>query len=243
MATSGAAGEDDLTDLKRLVLQAKRHALVKDVNPIKFLPYLRSKFVVDAYESDMIKNCCARSIMEGAGKLIDVLCTKGGKGYDEFCMAILHEETQIHLLKALNKELEARKHDQKQQRTQDTLKSITPPSVHKPVISYNPSPNYRVSTNKTVPGSAHTTSCIEYVAQPPTPDFMCSRSPHPPNTPVGYQPPPSRYQPAPSGYQPAPSGYYMTGSPSVGYHMANQQGAFSGGGVSMDDRPCGQPIQ
>lgn len=171
------ARDDDLAELKCHVLESLREILVKNINPTKFLPYLRSKFVVDAYESDTIKNCCSKSVFEGADKLIDVLCTKGSKGYDEFCQAILHEETQIYLLKALNTRLEHIKHlkmkREREQREQER-------TIQRDVVVHPPS---------YVPGSAHTTTCVKYVQAPLphqhfNPDLiMHSRSPLDPNHP------------------------------------------------------------
>lgn len=200
--------ESELTELKRSVLESTRLTLVKDVNPIKFLPYLRSKSVVNYQESDLIKKCCSSSVMEGADKLIDVLCTKGDKGYDEFCKAILHDETQIHLLKILNKELERK-------RQAMTQRVLPVPKNNALIGAYNPTrrPLPTLNSNYTVPGSAHTTSCIECLSHPPpphmgqpqfSPDFMRSRSPQ-----------------------------HYTGSP----HQTSVANS-----CSTDDRPCGQPL-
>ena len=108
--------DEDLAELKRYVLEAMRSTLVKNVDPTKFIPFLRSKFVLDARESAEIKSCCSnKSIFEGAEKLIDVLCTKGANGYDAFCQALFHDRTQVFLLTALNQKLELVRFARKQQ--------------------------------------------------------------------------------------------------------------------------------
>ena len=187
MASSSVLRESELAELKRSVLESTRVILVRDVNPINFLPFLRSRSVVDARENDLIKKCCSNSVMEGADKLIDVLCTKGDKGYDEFCKAILHGETQIHLLKVLNKKLEELVYARRQAMITQNV-----PKSNGLISAYNPTsrPLVAFNSNYTVPGSAHTTSCIECLSHPPpagqrqpqfSPDFIRSRSPHYPN--------------------------------------------------------------
>ena len=117
MALSGPAQdmEEDLAGLKLFVLEAMRRTLVDNIDPTKFLPFFRSKFVLSARESAEIKSCCSRSVFDGAEKLIDVLCTKGAKGYDTLCEALLYDQTQIFLLKALNQRLELARDAKKKQ--------------------------------------------------------------------------------------------------------------------------------
>ena len=100
----------DLAALKRCVLDSMRDTLVQNVDPTKFLPFLRSRFVLNDRESAEIKSCCSKSVFEGADKLVDVLCTKGAKGYDIFCEAILLDQTQVFLLTGLNRRLEYLRH-------------------------------------------------------------------------------------------------------------------------------------
>lgn len=153
--------EDDLAGIKRLVLESMRETLVKNIDPSKFLPYLRSKFVIDARESAIIKSCCSKSVFDGAEKFIDVLCTKGSKGYDCFCQYIIKDETQVHLLKALNKRLEREKHARKVRRQQlDAMKR----RLRQDPTQVVPTTGLR-SQGLMGDQSAHTTSCIGYVPQ------------------------------------------------------------------------------
>ena len=101
----GLSGED-LSDLKRYVLEASRKLLVENVDAPRFLPYFRSRFILDQRECDQIKSCSLQSRYDGAEKLLDALLTKGALGYDHFCAAIMHDRTQMFLLTALNKRLE-----------------------------------------------------------------------------------------------------------------------------------------
>lgn len=107
-----ANSEEDLASLKEHVLQAMRGTLVKNIDPTKFLPILQSKFVLNSREAGEIKSCCSKSVFEGADKLIDILCTKGARGYDVLCQALYHDQTQLFLLTALNKSLELVRHKQ-----------------------------------------------------------------------------------------------------------------------------------
>lgn len=97
---------DDLSDLKRQVLEASRKILVENVDAPRFLPYFRSRFVLDQRECDQIKACSRQSRYDGAEKLLDALLTKGSHGYDHFCHAIMYDRTQMFLLTTLNKRLE-----------------------------------------------------------------------------------------------------------------------------------------
>lgn len=167
--------EEDLADLKCLVLESTREILVKDIDPTKFLPYLRSKFVIDAKENAIIKSCCSRSVHEGAEKFIDVLCTKGSKGYDQFCVALVRDETQLHILKRLNKRLERERHLKKerdrlhQQQVEDLQRRRRhDPTRVQPYVPASPQP---LDLGGGGPQSAHTTSCIGYVSQ----DYLRSR--------------------------------------------------------------------
>ncbi len=162
--------DDDLADLKCLVLESMRDTLERNIDPSKFLPYLRSKFVISARENATIKACCAKSVYDGAEKFIDVLCTKGSKGYDQFCIAIMRDETQLYLLKALNKRLEREKHNRREQRErlgQQQMAAIQrrlrqDPSQVQPYVPPCPRPSALGGEGAQ---SAHTTSCIGYINQ------------------------------------------------------------------------------
>ena len=108
-------GEGDMAALKKLVLESMRSTLVENVDPTKFLPFLRSKFVVSDRENAQIKAGCARSVYDGADTLVDVLCTKGARGYDLLCEAIHSDQTQLYLLKQMNMRLEKLRYTQQQQ--------------------------------------------------------------------------------------------------------------------------------
>ena len=97
---------DELSELKRYVLELSRKILVENVDAPRFLPYFRSRFILDQRECDQIKSCSRQSRYDGAEKLLDALLTKGGAGYDHFCAAIMFDRTQMYLLTALNKKLE-----------------------------------------------------------------------------------------------------------------------------------------
>lgn len=107
--------DEDLSQLKRCVLDNMRSILVQNVDPTKFLPFLRSKLVLNDRESAEIKSCCSRSVYDGADKLVDVLCTKGARGYDTFCEAIHQDRTQLFLLTGLNKRLELLRYSRNEQ--------------------------------------------------------------------------------------------------------------------------------
>lgn len=195
------AAEDDLAELKCIVLESMREILVKNVDPTKFLPFLRSRFVLDGRESAIIKSCCSKSVYDGADKLIDVLCTKGAKGFDAFCDAIVHDKTQVFLLTAINKRLELIKHTIREQEMERariaSQQRITLEQIRHQEVSgvrhYQP-------THPARPGgvSAHTTTCLNHVPLhgPQHPLGMSSRSP---NTPTDQQYPTTEppYLPAP----------------------------------------------
>lgn len=186
--------QEDLAELKCFVLESMRDTLVKNVDPTKFLPFLRSKFVLSGRESDTIKSCCSKSVYDGADKLIDVLCTKGAKGYDVFCDAIVHDKTQVFLLTALNKRLEFVKYVKKEQekaraeqekaRVEQVRQRIMLEQrrlqEQSEVRPYQPHPSA---------GSAHTTTCLNYIPHhAPKPQYMDqvrmpSRSPSSPTDP------------------------------------------------------------
>ena len=174
------AAEDDLAELKCIVLESMREILVKNVDPTKFLPFLRSRFVLDGRESAIIKSCCSKSVYDGADKLIDVLCTKGAKGFDAFCDAIVHDNTQVFLLTAINKRLELIKHTIREQEMERarlaSQQRITLEQLRHQELSgvrhYQP-------TQPARPGgiSAHTTTCLPFHG-PQHPPGMSSRSPN-----------------------------------------------------------------
>lgn len=191
--------QEDLAELKCFVLETMREILVNNVDPSNFLPFLRSKFVITGRESDTIKSCCSKSVYDGAEKLIDVLCTKGAKGYDVFCDAILHNETQVFLLTELNKRLEMVKHVKKEQertRIEQEKAHIEQEKAHAEQVRQRILLEQRriAEQNEVRPyqprptvGSAHTTTCLSYIPHhAPRPQYMDqtrmpSRSPNSPD--------------------------------------------------------------
>ncbi len=107
--------KNDMSELKKLVLESMRSTLVDNVDPTKFLPFLRSKFIVSDRENAQIKSCCSMSVYDGADKLVDVLCTKGARGYDLLAEAIHTDQTQLYLLKEMNMRLEKLRYAKQQQ--------------------------------------------------------------------------------------------------------------------------------
>lgn len=164
LSNTTAGGEDDLAELKCIVLESMRETLVKNVDPTKFLPFLRSRFVLDARESDIIKSSCSRSVFEGADKLVDVLCTKGAKGYDVFCKAILHDETQLFLLKALNKRLELAKHKKMEQEAAHAEQLLEQRRLREQMNRqpYNAGYHQGLGAGIVGGGPAHTTSFLKH---------------------------------------------------------------------------------
>lgn len=103
--------EDDLTRIKKLVLVKMRSDLVQSLDPRLFLTTFRQEFVLNARECDIIKSSSSRSTCEGAENLLDILETKGSRGYDVLCKALLEDQTQLHLLTALGDTLSQFKHN------------------------------------------------------------------------------------------------------------------------------------
>ena len=97
--------EEDLTRIKKLVLTSLRTSLVQSLDPRLFLCIFRQEFVLNARECDTIKYACGKSVYEGAETLLDILETKGSRGYDVLCRALLYDRTQLHLLTALEETL------------------------------------------------------------------------------------------------------------------------------------------
>lgn len=104
MPAVGLLEESDLESIKYNVLVHQRRQLVDNVDPRRFLTYLRSKFVIDERDCDEIRSTRSRSA--SVEVFLDILATKGQQGYDEFCNAILHDQTQVFLLTSMNQTLE-----------------------------------------------------------------------------------------------------------------------------------------
>lgn len=99
--------EGDLANLKAAVLLRLRPRLVSNVDPRKYMTFLRSKFVLDERECGDIKATASRPA--AAEAFLDVLGRKGSQGYDAFCEALFEDRTQVFLLTELTTTLELMK--------------------------------------------------------------------------------------------------------------------------------------
>ncbi len=99
-----ALSDKDLEQIKAGVLECKRRELVEKVDPTRHLSYLRGKFILNERDCDEIKS--ARSRQASMEVFLDIIVRKGSVGYDEFCNALIHEQTQIFLLTSLNNALQ-----------------------------------------------------------------------------------------------------------------------------------------
>ena len=129
--------ESDLESIKYNVLVHLRRQLVENVDPRRFLTFLRSKYVIDERESDEIRSM--RSRPASAEVFLDILATKGQEGYDEFCQAILHDQTQTFLLTSMNKTLEilkARVLEHKQKRTYVIISHFLTLRIANSIVSF-----------------------------------------------------------------------------------------------------------
>lgn len=103
--------DENMDRIKNLVLTSLRLTLVKDIDPRHHLAVLQQCYVIDARESAEIKSACSRSVYEGAEKFLDTLMTKGSRGYNVFCKALLVDCTQLHILNQLSRLLEQYKYN------------------------------------------------------------------------------------------------------------------------------------
>ena len=101
---SGQLDEKDLNGIKQNVLVHLRQELVDNVDPRRYMTFLRSKYVLDERDCDVIKSTPSRHA--SAEKFFDLLAKKGSSGYDEFCNALLYDKTQVFLLTSMNTTLQ-----------------------------------------------------------------------------------------------------------------------------------------
>lgn len=99
--------EGDLANLKAAVLLRLRPRLVSNVDPRKYMTFLRSKFVLDERDYGDIRAVASRPA--AAEAFLDILATKGSHGYDAFCQALLEDRTQVFLLTEMTTTLELMK--------------------------------------------------------------------------------------------------------------------------------------
>ena len=96
--------EQELNSIKLAVLDLIRTEIVSNVEPRRHFTYLRSRNVLDERDCDEIKAIPSRAA--SAEKFLDILMKKGSKGYDEFCKALMYDQTQTFLLTKLSMKLD-----------------------------------------------------------------------------------------------------------------------------------------
>jgi hypothetical protein len=96
--------EQDLTNIKLTVLTLERQEIARNVDPRRFFGHLRAKYVLDERECDEIRSVPSR--IGSAEAFIDILKRKGAQGYDEFCNALIKDQTQLFLLQRMSQTLE-----------------------------------------------------------------------------------------------------------------------------------------
>lgn len=96
-----------LENVKQKILEDKRPYLCKSLNPEDHFNFLRSKSILTKDDQDVIRNEVTRTAK--AGKLLDILLTKGPKAYEMLVFSIHRNGTQNFLVEMLNKEFENRK--------------------------------------------------------------------------------------------------------------------------------------
>lgn len=102
-----ASETEILENVKRNILEEKRSYLCKFLNPDDHFDFLRSKSTLTKDDQDVIRNEVTRTAK--AGKLLDILLTKGPKAYEMLAFSIHRNGTQTFLVKMLNKEFENKK--------------------------------------------------------------------------------------------------------------------------------------
>ena len=80
-----------------------RDYLCKTLRLTIHVTYLRSKSILSRDDDDEIK--AETTNRKKNEKFLDILSTKGSRGYNEFCNAIISEGTTGHVLEKLNTEL------------------------------------------------------------------------------------------------------------------------------------------
>lgn len=122
--------EQELSSIKLAVLDLIRTEIVSNVEPRRHFTYLRSRNVLDERDCDEIKAIPSRAA--SAEKFLDILMKKGSKGYDEFCKALMYDQTQTFLLTKMSMKLDVlrakvleHKRQNKSERAPNTLKCIT----------------------------------------------------------------------------------------------------------------------
>lgn len=101
---SASLTEQDLLNIKQTVLTLERQEIARNIDPRRFFGHLRAKYVFDERDCDEIRAIPSRIC--SAELFVDVLKRKGAHGYDEFCNALMKDQTQMFLLQRMTQTLE-----------------------------------------------------------------------------------------------------------------------------------------
>ena len=103
--------ESDLYEaIKRDVLIDLRDWLVRKLSIDHIIPYLRSKRILDQYDEENIR--AEKTTIQKNSKLLDLVDSRGSKGFDQFCHAIKERCTgQVFVLDKILIEFEKRKQE------------------------------------------------------------------------------------------------------------------------------------
>ncbi|XP_052790242.1 uncharacterized protein LOC128224440 [Mya arenaria] len=99
-----ALSEETATILKTSVLNELRPALCRDLNPVMHFPHLKSKYILNRDDEEIISSIPISR--QKVDKLIDILVQKGEKGFDELVRSIVKDRTQLFLAQKLNQAYE-----------------------------------------------------------------------------------------------------------------------------------------
>ena len=95
---------EDLVNIKQTVLTLERQEIARNIDPKRFFSHLRAKYVLDERDCDEIRAVPSR--VGSAELFVDTLKRKGGRGYDEFCNALMSDQTQMFILQRMTQTLE-----------------------------------------------------------------------------------------------------------------------------------------
>ena len=97
--------QEQLCQISRDILEKYRTHLVENIDPVSHFPVLKSRNVITASECDEISQLASRK--RRAEKLVDLLLTRGNEGYLALAESMVHEKTQMFLLRKLNQAFES----------------------------------------------------------------------------------------------------------------------------------------
>lgn len=114
--------------IKDDVLIENHDMLVKDLDAVKFFPYLRAKRLFDEEDEEIIKH--EITTKRKAQCFLNILAKKGPDAFDYFCEALVgmagHQELLSKLLECLDRKLD-------EVRNQGHERSQAPPISHLPI--------------------------------------------------------------------------------------------------------------